>query len=143
MNAAIPPGPSAAIAGDRGFIRAIGRWDLTAAVINGVIGSAIFGLPAVLAATDRSPGARLPSWPPALGHGLIVLCFAEVGSRFREPGGVYLYARSAFGPLVGFEVGWLLFWTRVLSVAANLNLFVVYLGRALARGLRRARRARS
>ena len=62
-----------------------------------------------------------------LGIALIALCFAEVGSRFREHGGVYLYSRTAFGPLVGFEVGWLLIWTRVLSAAANLNLFVLYL----------------
>ncbi len=62
-----------------------------------------------------------------LGIALIALCFAEVGSRFREHGGVYLYTRTAFGPLVGFEVGWLLIWTRVLSAAANLNLFILYL----------------
>ncbi len=109
------------------FIRALGRFDLTAAVINAVIGSAIFGLPAVLAATtgSRSPLAVLAA---ALGIGLIALCFAEVGSRFREHGGVYLYTRAAFGPLIGYEVGWLLIWTRALSFAANLNLFVLYLG---------------
>ncbi len=109
-----------------GFIRAIGRWDLTAAVINGVIGSGIFGLPATLALLTGawSPLAALGA---GFGIGLIVLCFAEVGSRFREHGGVYLYAREAFGPLVGFEVGWLLIWTRLLSAAANLNLFVLYL----------------
>ncbi len=109
-----------------GFVRAIGRFDLTAAVINGVIGSGIFGLPAVLAATTGmlSPLAALAA---GVGIGLIVLCFAEVASRFREHGGVYLYARTAFGPLVGFEVGWLLIWTRLLSFAANVNLFVLYL----------------
>jgi amino acid transporter len=108
-----------------GFVRAIGRWDLTAAVVNGVIGSAVFGLPAVLAATT---GALSPLAVLAAGFGiaLIALCFAEVGSRFREHGGVYLYTRTAFGPVVGFEVGWLLIWTRVLSAAANLNLFVLY-----------------
>ena len=31
------------------LVRAIGRWDFTALVVNGVIGSGIFGLPAVLA----------------------------------------------------------------------------------------------
>lgn len=110
-----------------GFVRAIGRWDLTAAVINGVIGSGIFGLPAVLAALT---GVLSPLAALAAGGGilLIVLCFAEVGSRFREHGGVYLYARAAYGPLIGFEVGWLLVWTRLLSAAANLNLFVLYLG---------------
>lgn len=123
-----------------GFVRAIGRWDLTAAVINGVIGSGIFGLPAVLAALT---GVLSPLAALAAGGGilLIVLCFAEVGSRFREHGGVYLYSRTAFGPLVGFEVGWLLIWTRLLSAAANLNLFVLYLGElwpAAADGMPRA-----
>lgn len=123
-----------------GFVRAIGRWDLTAAVVNGVIGSGIFGLPAALAALT---GVLSPLAALAAGGGilLIVLCFAEVGSRFREHGGVYLYARAAYGPLVGFEVGWLLVWTRLLSAAANLNLFVLYLGELwpeVARGAPRA-----
>jgi basic amino acid/polyamine antiporter, APA family len=109
-----------------GFVRAIGRWDLTALVVNGVIGSSIFGLPATLALLTGqwSPLAMVVA---AAGIALIVLCFAEVASRFRDHGGVYLYARVAFGPLVGFEVGWLLAWTRILSAAANLNLFVLYL----------------
>jgi basic amino acid/polyamine antiporter, APA family len=111
---------------DKGFIRAIGRGDLTAAVINSVIGSGIFGLPAVIAATTGA-GSPFAVLAAGLGIGLIALCFAEVGSRFREHGGVYLYSRAAFGDFVGFEVGWLLIWTRLLSAAANLNLFVVYL----------------
>jgi APA family basic amino acid/polyamine antiporter len=113
-----------------GLVRAIGRVDLTAAIVNGVIGSAIFGLPATLAGLTGawSPLACLLG---GLGILAIVLCFAEVASRFREPGGPYLYAREAFGPLAGFEVGWLTFWTRVLSAAANLNVFVLYLAALL------------
>jgi amino acid transporter len=110
------------------LVRAIGRWDLTAAIINGVIGSAIFGMP--------SDQARLTgAWSPlvALVAGLctltIVLCFAEVASRFQDAGGPYLYAREAFGPFVGFEAGWLTFWIRVTAVAANLNVFADYLAR--------------
>ena len=101
------------------LIRVMGRVSLTAAIVNGVIGSGIFGLPAILAATagNLSPLAALAA---AVGIGLIALCFAEVASRFREHGGVYLYSRAAYGPLVGFEVGWLLVWTRLLSAAANL-----------------------
>ncbi|HET9315934.1 MAG TPA: APC family permease [Vicinamibacteria bacterium] len=111
-----------------GLVRAIGRWDLTAAVINGVIGSAIFGMP--------SDQARLTgAWSPlvmlvaGLGVVTIVLCFAEVASRFQEAGGPYLYAREAFGPFVGFEAGWLMFWVRITAVAANLNVFADYLAR--------------
>lgn len=122
--------PGAPAARRPGLVRAIGRYDLTAAIVNGVVGSAIFGMPATLAGLTGawSPLAALLG---GLGILTIVLCFAEVASRFRDPGGPYLYAREAFGPLVGFEVGWLTFWTRVLSAAANLNVFVLYLGELL------------
>jgi basic amino acid/polyamine antiporter, APA family len=112
------------------LVRAIGRWDLTAAVINAVIGSAIFGLPATLAGLT---GALSPLAVLLAGLGIftIVLCFAEVSSRFDQPGGPYLYGREAFSPAVGFQAGWLTFWIRVTSVAANLNIFVSYLGQVL------------
>jgi APA family basic amino acid/polyamine antiporter len=108
------------------LVRAIGRWDLTALTVNGVIGSSIFGMPAVLAALTGawSPLAVLLG---ALGMLSIVLCHAEVASRFREAGGTYLYARTAFGGFVGFQAGWLGFWIRVTSMGANLNVFVNYL----------------
>ncbi len=112
------------------LVRAIGRWDLTAAVINGTIGSSIFGLPAVLAALTGawSPLAALIA---GLGILAITLSHAEVASRFQEPGGSYLYAREAYGPTVGFQMGWLSFWIRVTSMGANLNVFVDYLGQVL------------
>src|SRR5581483_8078366 len=59
---------------------------------------------------------------------LIVLCFAEVSSRFKQTGGPYLYARVTFGPLVGFEIGWLTWVVRLAGFAALCNLFVDYLG---------------
>ncbi len=108
------------------LVRAIGRHDLAAAVVNGIIGSGVFGLPGTIA-------ARAGTWSPAayllagVGTLLVVLCFAEVASRFREAGGPYLYTRAAFGPLAGFEAGWLTFWIRVTAVAANLNVFAQYL----------------
>jgi len=113
-----------------GLLRAIGRWDLTAAVINAVIGSSIFGMPARQA---ELLGALSPLAYVAAGLGIlaIVLCFAEVASRFQDAGGPYLYARESFGPFVGFEAGWLTFWIRVTAVAANLNVFVEYLAQIL------------
>jgi amino acid transporter len=108
------------------LVRAIGRWDLTALVINGVIGSSIFGMPSVLAALT---GAWSPVTAVLAGLGIltIVLCHAEVASRFKDAGGSYLYAREAFGSGVGFQAGWLSFWIRVTSMGANLNVFVDYL----------------
>jgi amino acid transporter len=108
------------------LIRAIGRWGLTAAITNGVIGSGIFGLPSALAALT---GAASPVAIAIAGASVfvIVLCFAEVGSRFDDAGGPYLYTREAFGPAVGFQVGWLHIWTRLLSAAAVVNVFASYL----------------
>jgi amino acid transporter len=117
-------GPAAPPGAPR-LVRAIGRYDLTAAVVNGVIGSAIFSLPSSQAALT---GAWSPLVALAAGLGVmtIVLCFAEVASRFPDAGGPYLYAREAFGPAVGFQAGWLTFWIRVTALAANLNVFVEY-----------------
>jgi APA family basic amino acid/polyamine antiporter len=111
-------------------VRAISRADLTLAIVNGVIGSAIFGMPAQIAALTgvQSPLAHLIA---ALGVLTIVLCFAEVASRFEDSGGAYLYSREAFGRHVGFQAGWLTLWTRLLSAAANLNIFASYLAQIL------------
>lgn len=111
-------------------LRAISRADLTLAIVNGVIGSAIFGMPAQIAGLTgaQSPLAHLIA---ALGVLTIVLCFAEVASRFEDSGGAYLYAREAFGRHVGFQAGWLTLWTRLLSAAANLNVFASYLSQIL------------
>jgi amino acid transporter len=111
-------------------VRAIGRWSLTAAVINGVIGSGIFNLPSEL---TRLTGAWSPLAALVAGLGVlaIVLCFAEVASRFGEGGGPYLYGREAFGAFVGFQAGWLNFWVRATAVAAGLNGFALYLSQIL------------
>ncbi len=120
--------------------RALGRWDLTAIGVNQVIGSAIFLLPADVA---RLVGP----WGPLafMGVGLlslsIALCFAEVGSRFDKTGGPYLPARAAFGRFVGFEVGWMMWFTRVTSqasVANGLALALAFYWPSLATGVPRA-----
>ncbi|MEK6754869.1 MAG: amino acid permease [Bacteroidota bacterium] len=107
------------------LVRAIGRWSLVALVINSIIGSGVFGLPSVLAGLmgSASPYAVLLG---AVGIGIIIACFAEVGSQFREPGGPYVYARESFGRFVGLEVGWLTWLVRLTASAANANLFVNY-----------------
>jgi basic amino acid/polyamine antiporter, APA family len=100
--------------------RELGPWDLTAIGVNQVIGSAIFLLPADVA-------RQIGPWGPlaflAIGGAslLIALCFAEVGSRFDRTGGPYLPARVAYGRFVGFEVGWMMWFTRVASQASVSN----------------------
>ncbi len=96
-------------------------------VINSIIGSGIFGLPSQLAASlgQRSPWAVLLAGACIA---VIMASFAEVASRFTQAGGPYLYARVAFGRLIGIQMGWMLWLAQLSAPAANANLFVIYLG---------------
>jgi APA family basic amino acid/polyamine antiporter len=111
----------------QGLVRAIGRWSLTALVVNSVIGSGVFGLPSTVAGIlgKLSPWAVLLA---GLGMAVIFGCFAEVSSQFNQAGGPYLYARTAFGRAMGIQMGWMLCLGQAAAPAANANLFVIYLG---------------
>ena len=111
---------------DADLVRGIRRWDLVAICINGIIGAGIFGLPSKVYALIGTY-SLIAFVVCALIVALIILCFAEVSSRFDETGGPYLYAREAFQPAVAFEVGWLIWLARLTAFAANCNLLINYL----------------
>jgi APA family basic amino acid/polyamine antiporter len=107
--------------------RALGRWDLTALGVNQVIGGAIFLWPAQVA-------AQVGAWSP-IGFVLIgflslsvALCFAELSSRFDTTGGPYVFTRAAFGDFVGFEIGWMQWFSRATSQASIMAATAVALG---------------
>src|SRR4029450_6612053 len=109
-----------------GLVRGIRRWDLVAIAINGIIGAGIFGLPAKVYSLIGTY-SLIAFVACALVVALIILCFAEVSSRFEETGGPYLYAREAYQPAVAFEIGWLFWLARATAFAANCNLLINYL----------------
>jgi basic amino acid/polyamine antiporter, APA family len=108
------------------LVRTIGRWSLTALTVNSVIGSGVFGLPATVAGL-LGENSVLAVLIAGAAMGVIMACFAEVASQFAEAGGPYLYARAAFGRLLGILVGWMLYLSQTAAPAANANLFVLYL----------------
>jgi APA family basic amino acid/polyamine antiporter len=115
-------GDAARVVGQDGsLIRALGTWGLTAAIVNVTIGAGIFRLPASVAASlgAAAPAAYLLC---ALAMGLIVLCFAEAGSRVSMTGGPYAYVEVAFGRFVGFLSGALL-WAGLTSALAAVTSF--------------------
>src|SRR6187455_2034798 len=112
---------------NEGLVRGIRRWDLIGVVINNVIGAGIFVLPARAFGLIGSY-SLIAFITCALVTAFIVLCFAEVSSRFTDTGGPYLYARVAFGSAIGFQVGWMTWLARISAYATNCNLLVVYLG---------------
>src|SRR5713226_1776644 len=110
------------------LIRTVGFWGLVAMCINAVVGSGVFLLPSE---SYKLLGA-FSLWAPlifAVPVFILVLCFAEAASHFSEPGGAYLYARTAFGDFIGFETGWMNWLARVTSLASLSNGFVVSLAR--------------
>jgi amino acid transporter len=126
---------------EEGLIRAVGVRGLTAAMVNYTIGAGIFVLPALVAARVGA-AAPLIYIICAVAMGLIVLCFADAGSRVSLTGGTYAYAETAFGPYIGFIVATSLwFGSNVLASAAVANVFMDALGQmapALATGPMRA-----
>ncbi len=109
------------------LVRGIGFLGIAALALNGVIGAGIFALPATIA-------VQAGAWSPWLFLLIgvlvitIVLTFAELSSYFSDTGGPVLYTTQAFGPLVGFSTGWILFLSRVSAFAANIVVMSTYLG---------------
>ena len=111
-----------AVGQEGSLIRVLGTWGLTAAIVNVTIGAGIFRLPASVATTlgAAAPAAYLLC---ALAMGLIVLCFAEAGSRVSMTGGPYAYVEVAFGRFVGFLSGALLWAGLTAALAAVTSFF--------------------
>ena len=92
------------------LIRGLSLLDSVLLLVSGIIGSSIF-----LTAKDIAAPLPHPFWfflVWILG-GVISLCacaaFAELGSMFPDSGGQYVYLREAYGELIAFLYGWMLF----------------------------------
>src|SRR3954464_3222061 len=103
------------------LLRELGVWGLAASIVNITIGGGIFRIPAV-AAAQLGAAAPVAFVVCAIAMCLIVLCFAEAGSRVSLTGGVYAYVEVAFGPLVGFLTGVML-WTGITVATAAVTSF--------------------
>ncbi|HEV7489905.1 MAG TPA: amino acid permease [Rhodanobacteraceae bacterium] len=99
---------------DEGLVRAVGPWGLAASIVNMVVGAGIFAVPAALAASI-GPYAPIAFVVCAIAIGSIAICFAEGGSRVPTSGGAYGYVEVAFGPLVAYATGTLLWFSDLLA----------------------------
>ena len=102
---------------EQGLVRAIGVRGLTANIVNTTIGAGIFVLPA-LVARDLGSAAPLAYLACGLAMTFVVASFAMAGSRVSLTGGIYAYVEVAFGPLIGFLTGFLV-WLSCLLAAAS------------------------
>src|SRR5450432_1349362 len=116
-----------------GLVRGLSLIDCILLLVGGIIGSSIFLTAKDIAGPLPHPVLFLLVW--VLG-GLISLCacfaFAELGSMFPDSGGQYVYLREAYGDLVAFLYGWMLFFVAnggtiaALSVASSAYLGQIF-----------------
>lgn len=106
----LPASQNAASKARPTLVRGLTLLDSVLLLVSGIIGSSIFLTAKDIATPLPHPSLFLLVW--VLG-GLISLCacfpFAELGSMFPDSGGQYIYLREAYGDLVAFLYGWMLF----------------------------------
>ncbi len=105
-----PPSNSQSTPAQPTLIRGLSLLDSVLLLVSGIIGSSIFLTAKDIAGPLPQPMLFLLVW--VIG-GVISLfgcvAFAELGSMFPESGGQYVYLREAYGDLVAFLYGWMLF----------------------------------
>ena len=111
--------------------RTFGLWSSVSLVVGGIIGSAIFMKPALMASQLGSPLLLLGVW--VIG-GLITLCGAltnaEIAAMMPETGGQYVFFQKMYGDFVAFLYGWAAFavfnTAGVASIAYILGTYTEY-----------------
>lgn len=107
--------------GNEGLKREIGTWGLVANSVNIIIGAGIFILP-VLVAERLGTGSIMAYIICGLLMLMIMLCFAEVGTRITITGGAYSYIEKAFGKYSGFLTTTIfIFGAAIMANAAVAN----------------------
>ena len=110
--------------GEAGLVRALGTWGLAASIVNITVGGGIFRVPGAMEVTGRlGAAAPLAYAVCALVMMFVVICFAEAGSRVAATGGPYAYMERAFGGFAAFLVGWFLWVSATIAIAAVATIF--------------------
>jgi basic amino acid/polyamine antiporter, APA family len=115
--------------GDEGLARAIGLRSAILFVVGSVIGSGIFLTTGGMASVIPSASLLILAW--ILGGVLAIaggLTYAEMGAMFPRSGGVYVFLKEAYGPLIAFLYGWAALFVVVSGgIAAVAVGFATYL----------------
>jgi APA family basic amino acid/polyamine antiporter len=101
------------------LFRSLTRLNAISMVAGTIIGASIFVQPSEIARYLATPGAIMLAW---IVCGLLTLSgalvCAELASAFPQTGGVYVFLREAYSPLLAFLWGWAMFWTMHSGIVA-------------------------
>ncbi|WP_242157750.1 APC family permease [Aestuariivivens sediminis] len=108
---------------DEGLKRTIGVLGLSANIINIIVGAGIFALPAIIASKMGASSIIAYIFCGIL-IALVMLCFAEAGSKVNNTGGPYTYIETAFGDYAGFMGGVFVIVSALFADAAVSNALI-------------------
>jgi APA family basic amino acid/polyamine antiporter len=114
-----------------GLKRCLSAWDLTFLGIGAIIGTGIFVLTGIAAATQSGPAVVLSFVIAGVACAFAALAYAELASAVGGCGSAYGYSYAAFGELMAWIIGWDLLLEYGISVAAVANGWSGYFNNAL------------
>lgn len=116
---------------DFGLKRCLSAWDLAFLGIGAIIGTGIFVLTGIAAATQSGPAIIISFVIAGLACAFAALSYAELSSAIGGCGSAYGYSYAAFGEIFAFIIGWDLILEYGLTVAAVANGWSGYFNDAL------------
>ena len=117
--------------GDYGLKRVLSAFDLTLLGIGAIIGTGIFVLTGVAAATTSGPAVMLSFVVAGVACAFAALAYSELSSSVGGCGSAYGYSYAAFGELIAWIIGWDLILEYGVAVAAVANGWSGYFNNAL------------
>ncbi len=111
--------------------RCLSKWDLTFLGVGAIIGTGIFVLTGIAAATQSGPAVVLSFILAGLACAFAALSYAELAATVGGCGSAYGYSYAAFGELIAWIIGWDLLLEYGISVAAVANGWAGYFCNAL------------
>jgi len=103
---------------ESGLKRVLTAWDLFFMGVGAIIGTGIFVLTGIAAATQAGPAVVISFLVAGAAAAFAAFAYAELAGMLGGSGSAYGYARTAFGEFVGWLIGWVLVMEYAVSVAA-------------------------
>jgi amino acid transporter len=102
--------------------RTLGLASTTALGLGAMIGAGIFVLTG-LGAAEAGPALILAFALNGVIAVIVGACYAELAAMLPRDGGVYVWAKPAFGPLIGFSAGWMSWFAQAIACALYATAF--------------------
>ena len=114
-----------------GLKRVLSALDLTLLGIGAIIGTGIFVLTGIAAATQSGPAVMISFFVAGIACAFAALSYAELASSVGGCGSAYGYSYAAFGELIAWIIAWDLILEYGVSVAVVANGWSGYLNNML------------